>query len=392
VTLDALATLRRLVAIPSVNPMGHDVSGPEFGEARLTEYLESLFDRLGLEHCRDPVHPGRDNLVARLDGDVPCDRGGSLVLLGVHQDTVPVDGMTIEPFAARVEGGRVFGRGACDVKGGMAAVLAAVARLAGERPRGMPTVIVACTVNEEHGFSGARALARWCGPSGGGLLPRAPDAAVVAEPTELNVVVAHKGVARWKCHAKGRAAHGARPDAGANAIHAMAHLLVAIEHYAAEILGPATMNVGTIQGGSSVNTVPERCTIEIDRRLLPGEDPDDARGRLIEFVDGRATDRLPAGTSVEHEPLNLRGRALSDECNGPLADRLLRSIEQVAAEPRKIRVPYATNAALYAAAGVPSVVFGPGSVKQAHTADEWIEVESLRQATEIFGRFVREFS
>lgn len=374
----------------------------------MAAHLEKVLQGLGLVVERQEVADGRENLIGRLDGDVPPGQGGKLILLDAHQDTVPVDGMTIEPFKAELREGRIYGRGACDVKGGMAAILAAVAELARHRPPGMPTVVVACTVNEEHGFTGALELTKLWTDRSGGIIPRAPDAALVAEPTDLNAVVAHKGVVRWKCHTKGRAAHSARPDAGHNAIYAMAHVIRAIEYYAAEIvgrlpaplggrdpngqdLGPATVNVGTIHGGTSVNTVPERCSIEIDRRLLPGEEPDEARRHLIDFVNGRLNDRERSGTSVEHEPLNLRGLALSDQCNGPLADRLLLAIGQVTANRRKIGVPYGTNAAIYAAAGVPSVVFGPGSIDQAHTADEWIDLESLRQAAEIYERFVRAF-
>jgi acetylornithine deacetylase/succinyl-diaminopimelate desuccinylase family protein len=404
VNLDPVDLLCQLVNTPSVNPMGGPLSGPTVGEGRLTELLHGVLQQLGLVVERQEVAPGRENLIGRLDGDVPPEQGGGLILLDAHQDTVPVDGMTIDPFNAELREGRIYGRGACDVKGGMAAILAAVARLAQQRPAGMPTIVVAFTVNEEHGFTGALELAKLWTDRSGGIIPRPPDAALVAEPTDLNVVVAHKGVARWNCHTRGRAAHSARPDAGANAIYAMGHVIGAIEHYAAEIVGsheapcssgqelcPATVNVGTIHGGTSVNTVPERCTIEIDRRLLPGEDPDDARRHLIDFIDGRL-DQQRSGTSIEHDPLNLRGLALSDAHNGPLADRLLHSIGQVTANRRKMGVPYGTNAAIYAATGVPSVVFGPGSIDQAHTADEWIDVESLNQATKIFDRFARMFS
>src|SRR5207249_11663727 len=121
-------------------------------------------------------------------------------LFEAHQDTVPVDGMTIPPWTPDVRDGRIYGRGSTDIKGGMAAMLAALSRLAIERPPNMPTIVLACTVNEEHGFTGATHLTKlWTG-GGSKLMPRAPDAAVVAEPTLLNVVVAHKGVVRWRCH------------------------------------------------------------------------------------------------------------------------------------------------------------------------------------------------
>ncbi|HEX5446882.1 MAG TPA: M20/M25/M40 family metallo-hydrolase, partial [Pirellulales bacterium] len=153
--LDLVQTLSDLVAIPSVNPMGRPLDGPEYYEERVTDYLQRLFERLNLPWQRQPVEPRRENIIARLDGDRSPADGGQVVLLEAHQDTVPVDGMTIDPWKPQVRDGRLYGRGACDIKGGMTAMLGAVARLAEDRPSGMPTVIMACTVNEEHGYSGA---------------------------------------------------------------------------------------------------------------------------------------------------------------------------------------------------------------------------------------------
>ncbi len=237
--LDPIETLAQLVAIPSVNPMGKEgVSGPPFCEDRLTVYLEETFRRLGLAVERQPVAPGRENVIARLDGELPPRRGGQVVLLEAHQDTVPVEGMTIEPFRPEVRDGRLYGRGACDTKGGMAAMLAAVARLAEQRPPGMPTIVMSCTVNEEYGFTGASILTGLWTVRTGGIIPRRPHAAVVAEPTGLNVVVAHKGMVRWKCHTSGRAVHSAQPEAGENAVYKMARVLLAIERYAQQGVGP----------------------------------------------------------------------------------------------------------------------------------------------------------
>jgi acetylornithine deacetylase len=396
VQLDPLKTLAQLVAIPSVNPMGRSVCGPPFFEDRLTEHLAGLLVRLGFVVERQPVAPGRENLIARLDADVPPERGGRLILLDAHQDTVPVDGMTIEPFLPVIRDGRLYGRGACDAKGGMAAMLAALARLADQRPPGMPTVLLSCTVNEEYGFSGAEALTRlWTGQSSG-IVPRRPDAAVVAEPTGLEVVVAHKGVVRWRCHTTGRAAHSAEPQSGENAIYKMAHVLVAIERYAHgavggmashPLCGPATLSVGTVHGGVSVNTVPDRCTIEIDRRLPPGEQPEEARRRLIDYLAGAVEPASPP----QHDPPFMLGPALSDDANRPLAERLSAVVREVVGGCRQVGVPYATNAAFFAAAGVTSVVFGPGWLAQAHTQDEWLPLEQLQQAAEIYYRFVRAF-
>jgi len=390
--LDPTETLARLVEIPSLNPMGRPVSGPPFGEDRLTDFLERTFDGLGLVSIRQPDALGRNNLIARLDGEIPADRGGRLILLDAHQDTVPVEGMTIEPFSPDVRNGRLYGRGSCDTKGGLAAILAAISRLVDQRPPSMPTILISCTVNEEYGFTGAAALAKLLASDVSTIIPRRPDVAVVAEPTELNVVVAHKGVVRWKCHTSGSACHSAQPEEGRNAIYRMARTLTAIEHYAREVVGEtashplcgsATLSVGTIHGGTSVNTVPDRCTIEIDRRLPPGDGPDEARRKLIDYLDRVAELDFP----LEHDPSFMQGLSLSDEANGPLAERLSAVVREVTGGCRRLGVPYATNAAFYAAAGVPSVVFGPGFLEQAHTADEWLPIDQLEQAAEIFYRF-----
>jgi acetylornithine deacetylase/succinyl-diaminopimelate desuccinylase-like protein len=394
VAFDLSQTLSRLVAIPSVNPMGGDALGPEFGEARLTDHLQALFGRLRIPCRREPVHPHRENLIARLDGEVPLERGGKLVLFGAHQDTVPAGGGARRPFVPEVREGRVYGRGACDVKGGMTAMLGTLARLADERPPGMPTIVMACTVNEEYGFSGARALVASCRQDKGGMIPRAPDAAVIAEPTDLDVVVAHKGVVRWRCHTRGRAGHSAQPVPGDNAIYRMAPALVAIERYQREVVGslachplcgPATVSVGTIRGGISVNTIPSRCTIEIDRRLPPGEDPQAAYRHLVDHL-AVETD---LDVRLEHDPPFMEGPALSDDANGPLADRLAGIAGEVAGRCRQVGVPYATDAAFIATLGTPTVVFGPGSIAQAHTDDEWLALDELEQAAEILYRFVR---
>lgn len=391
--LDPLETLRELVAIPSVNPMGRPVSGPEFFEQRVTVYLQALFRRLELPWQRQPLEPKRDNIVARLDGAIPPEEGGPLVLFEAHQDTVPVDGMTIEPWTPTVRDGRIYGRGSCDIKGGMAAMLAALSRLAAERPANLPTIIMACTVNEEHGYSGAADLARlW--ESGDGIIPRRPDAAIVAEPTDLQVVVAHKGALRWRCHTRGRAAHSSQPQRGENALYRMARVLQALESYHREVTptlpnhplcGHATLSVGTITGGLSVNTVPDHCTIEIDRRVVPGEQSGPALQHVVDYIKNYPGVDFP----VEHDRPYMDGATLSDDANGPIAERLVDVVRRHIGPCEKIGVPYGTDASRISAAGVPSVVFGPGSIDQAHTADEWLSIDELNKATEALYHFGR---
>ena len=226
----------------------------------------------------------------------PPEAGGTLLLFEVHQDTVPVDGMTIEPWNPVIRDRRLYGRGSCDVKGGMAAMLGALVRLAETRKSRLetcPTVIMACTVNEENGFTGATGLCRFWSDLDSPLIPRRPDAALVAEPTSLGIVVAHKGVVRWRCHTHGRAAHSSQPEQGDNAIYRMAAVVAALERYACEVLptqaehrlcGHPTLSVGTIAGGTGVNLVPRQATIEIDRRLAPGEQPAQAYQQAIAYV------------------------------------------------------------------------------------------------------------
>jgi acetylornithine deacetylase/succinyl-diaminopimelate desuccinylase-like protein len=420
-SLDAVQLLTDLVRIPSVNPMGRPVSGEIYYEHRVTDFLQQLFQGLNLPWERHTVAPQRDNIILRVDGDKSPERGGRIVMFEVHQDTVPIEGMTIDPFAAEIKDNRLYGRGACDIKGGMAAMLAAAARLAAEKPRGRPTLIVACTVNEEHGFTGAThwaatysrqvtagkpkrtakaapAARRTSGESAelpiSKLLPRVPDATIVAEPTRLNVVVAHKGAVRWRCHATGVATHSSQPHLGDSAIYHMARVLAVLEQYGRDVVpslgshplvGHPTLSVGLISGGISVNTVPDRATIEIDRRVLPGEDPQAAFDHAVDYVNTRVT----AGTPVIHDPPFMFTRGLADDHNAELAARLGEVIRQHGGPGERLGVPFGTDAPHFAATGSPTVVFGPGSIDQAHTADEWLDLDELRAASEILFDFVR---
>lgn len=390
--LDVVETLCDLVRLPSVNPMGRDVTGDEFYEHRVTEYLQRAFERFGLPWQRQTIAPKGDNILARLDGDVPPEEGGKILMFEVHQDTVPVDGMTIPPWTPDISNGRVYGRGSCDVKGGMACILAALSRLAEERPPGLPTVVMACSVNEEYGFTGASQMPTLWESGASGLIPRAPDAVVVAEPTELDVVVAHKGAVRWCCHTSGRAAHSSQPESGDNAIYHMARVLTALEKYARDVVpnlghhalvGRPTLSVGVISGGISVNTVPDRCTIEIDRRLLPDEDPMSALEHAKAFLADELGDSVP----LEHDEPQLSMRGLKDDLNAALAAGLSETSRQHGGRGQCVGVPYGTDGPAFYSAGIPTVVFGPGSIEQAHTADEWVAIDQLHAATEILYQF-----
>ena len=403
--LETTRLLRDLVSIPSVNPMGRPLTGPEIFEHRITAYLEEFFRSLGVPYERQTVAPLRDNIVAKFD----LPGSGPTLIFEVHQDTVPTDQMTIPPFGAAVENGRLYGRGACDIKGGMAAMLAAFARIVREKPAGgARRVVMACTVDEEFTFLGVQRLAKTdfragivgqtflsanTGRQTGMSAPQKPVFAVVAEPTQLQIVDAHKGAVRWVLTTTGRACHSSRPELGVNAIYHMARLMPVIERYAAEVrasltdarLGSPTLSVGMIAGGTSVNTVPDRCSIEIDRRLLPGEDADTAQRHFI----ARMRAEIEPDVVFECPTPYLAAPALGPTGSADLVARLGAAIDSVIGAHLVQAVPYGTDAAPLAAAGVPSVVFGPGDIARAHTRDEWVPLGEVEQASEILVRLAR---
>jgi acetylornithine deacetylase/succinyl-diaminopimelate desuccinylase-like protein len=404
--LDPVETLQKLIQTPSVNPMGRSLSGSPYGESRMTELLVGICREQGWPWLRQPVHPERDNLVVYFEGNPSPQGGGELLLWDVHQDTVGVEGMTVDPFGGEVRDGRVYGRGASDVKGSMAAMLAALSRLDPRSTARRPSILLACTANEECGFTGARELAarfaatraprnvvygaRASDQDESRFFAAAPNAAIVAEPTEFNVIVAHQGQVRWRCHTVGRAAHTSRPDMGINAIYAMSQVVQAIEQYHKRLAttgiehplcGRPSVCVSTITGGVGVNTVPERAMIEIDRRLAPAEEPTAAYGELIDYI---AVNADIGQCRIEHDAPFMQSRGLSDADNRSFASQLAKLVQKHGRPGEVCGAPYGTDAAAYSAIGIPTVVFGPGSIDQAHTADEFIEIDELQLAADVF--------
>lgn len=394
--------LQKLLAIPSVNPV-FGAANPEWlGEARLTDFLQNWATEHGWKWLRQQVHPGRENLVVV----IPPTQSGPPLLWEVHQDTVGVGGMQIDPFAGIEREGRIYGRGACDVKGSMAAMMTAAATLqqSGE-PHG--PLLLAFAVNEECGFSGAKALSRiWADENTPPLAPLEgeeqvqgplslaelrelrPQRAIVAEPTDFQVVVAHKGIIRWRCHTRGRAAHSSQPQLGKNAIYAMTEVITAIRDFDREVLsqrgldclcGRPTVSVNTVQGGTGANVVPDHAIIDIDHRLMPGELPSEAQQELIEFIAGR----IPVDTSIEHEPPWNQSRGMQASDNRAWAEQVAKIVGD---SSEIVGVPYGTDAWVFAALGIPTVVLGPGSIAQAHTEDEWISVAELERGVEVYRR------
>jgi len=373
---EASRILRDLVRLPSVNPMGRGLEGPTIFEERVTAYLDGYLRGIGAPVERQLVAPQRENVVARFDSQ----GAQRTIVFEAHQDTVPVEQMTVDPFGGEIRDGRLYGRGACDVKGGLTAMLLAFTRLVREKPKGAANVILACTVDEEHTFLGVLKLVE----------NLKADAAFVAEPTQLRIVHAHKGVVRWHVTTPGRSCHSSRPEQGINAVNRMGKLLGAIERYADglrrsksdPLLGPPTLSVGRIEGGLSVNTVPDFCRIEVDRRLIPGEEPLEGPRHFFNYLLRQTDVDFPFAIS---EPW-LHCPALSPQLSGQLIQQLGQIIDSVIGNHIVEAVPYGTDASSIAQAGIPAVVFGPGDIAQAHTADEWIEIAQIDQAAEVLYR------
>jgi acetylornithine deacetylase/succinyl-diaminopimelate desuccinylase-like protein len=367
---DAAKLLAELIALPSVNPAFAEAGDPNAGEKRVCDFLAATAASAGLDVEMREVQPNRANLMARLEA-----RGKSKrrILLAPHMDTV---GASADQFTPTRKGDRLYGRGACDTKGSVAAMLTAVQRVAQNPNRPRETEIVFCGfMDEEDGQSGSRALAK----SG-----FKADLAIVGEPTLLQAVTAHKGDFWLKIVTKGKAAHGSKPHLGKNAVHAMCPIVEwletsyqgALRKKKHPLLGHPTINVGAIRGGQQPNVVPDRCEILIDRRTIPGET---ARSVIAELEPILARH----GGKLENYKAN--------DCLPMETDTRLPLVKQfmaLAKQRAPAGVDFFCDAAVLAAAGIPCIVFGPGDIAQAHTSDEWISLKSLEGATAMLERFL----
>lgn len=368
--------LRELIALPSVNPAFLPAGDPLAGEQRVTDFVASIGAQAGLSVDFQNVLPGRRNVLLRL---APSGRTRHRIVLAPHFDTVgSVDG-SLKIFTPTVAQGRVWGRGACDTKGCVASMLTALFDLAASPSRPTETEIVfAGLIDEENQQMGSRALSR--------SRLRA-DFGIVGEPTRLEVVTAHKGDVWARLQTVGKAAHGARPDLGINAVRSMARVVELLEgDYAAELalrpdhplLGRPTINVGRIRGGSQPNIVPDRCVIEVDRRTVPGETEAGAKREIETFLRKR-------GVSVTLVDMKgVTAPPLETDPQLPWVRAFLKATGRTT--PRG--VTYFCDAAILALGGTPCVVFGPGDIAQAHTAREWISIASLERGTALLKRFL----
>ena len=375
--VDAIRLLRELIAIPSVNPMGRGGGGAV--ERGVADHLEALLRREGVECERQPVSEGRENLIAVVRPSGTERRARRGLMLCSHMDTVPAENMAFDPFDPVVRDGRVYGRGACDAKGPVASMVAALVEHSRTRERPAP-VVFAATVDEEFSFTGAWKLVEREWPV---------SACVVGEPTLLNLIVAHKGVARWRVKVRGRSAHGATPHLGRSAVYDGARVALALEAYAEELsrrephalLGSPTLNVGRVAGGQAVNVVPDLCEFEVERRLLPGED-----GRAEVRACGEwLRARVGEGIEILVEEPYLVDPALDT----PRGAEVVRAVSEAHASVlgRECSIEgahYGTDGSKLALRGIETVVCGPGDIARAHTRDESVEVEQVETGARLY--------
>jgi acetylornithine deacetylase len=365
--MDAAGLLADLVAIDSVNPAL--VAGAA-GETQIAAYVAAWMGEHGLEVTVVDEPAGRPSVVGIARGT----GGGASLMLNGHIDTVGVAGMQ-RPHEPLIRDGRMYGRGAYDMKGGVAACMLAGAAAAGAGLRG--DVIVTAVADEEHASEGVQAVLRRFGA----------DACVVTEPTALRACVAHKGFVWAELETRGRAAHGSRPDLGVDAIAGMGPVLAGIRALQARLdafphplLGPASLHASLIDGGQELSSYPARCVLGVERRTLPGEGSEDVRRELEELLslareaDPRLEIELRLG--LQRDPFEVDP--------GAEIVTLLRAaaLATLGAEPEIYGDHPWMDAAFTSAAGIPTVVFGPGGAG-AHAIEEYGDIDSVTRCAEV---------
>ena len=369
---EVISLLSDLVRIPSVHPRLGDGNG----EAEIARYLVDRLRSLGLSPVVTEVRPGRPNVLVT----VPGQAGGRHLLFEAHTDTVPPSTGQVDPFVPRIQGDRLYGRGSCDTKASVTAVFTALKSVLA-LPERHATVSAAFTMGEELGHEGAKHLAA------SGL--RA-DGAVIGEPTGLDVVVAHKGAVRWKMVTLGRSAHSSNPEKGCNAILKMATVIRALEERLLPrfderrhpMLGPPTLCVGRIEGGLQVNVVPDRCVIEVDWRILPGETWESARKELEAALAPALAEDRELQLVIE-EPYQIFG-GMETPVDAPIVRLAREAVRRIDGEHAVCGVAYGTDGAEFSPAGIPCVVLGPGDIAQAHTSAEYVEIQQVVKAAAVY--------
>ena len=382
------SVLDLLIEMISFDTVNEHISERHFPEKKMMEQIESYALQWGFQVSRLPIANTSANSAFNLLITYEAYKDAPWLLFESHADTVDVKNMTVNPFIAEVIDGKLYGRGACDTKGSGASMLWALQKYSQgvDKPNNIALLFV---TDEEISKTGANSFVGAQLPQ----LPWKPVGVIVGEPTMCKVIVAHNGVLRWKIRTKGVAAHSSNPANGRSAISAMAKLILEFERiYCAEthaihpLTGRSACSVNTINGGSAVNIIPSNCEIEIDRRILPGEDPLDVRKSIQAVLDRISL----ADSSIEVETSEpFIDFPLDPLSNVEFAAQISKSLDSLGFADELLGVAYGTDASTYSFAGLSAVVIGPGSIDQAHTKDEWIEVQELDKAVVIYEQFMK---
>jgi len=365
--------LSRLVRIPSVNPAQAGPKAGVPGEAALAAAVREWFQEFGGEVDGEEVYPGRPNVYGIWRG-----RSDRWMAVDVHLDTVGVEQMEGDPFSGEIRAGRVYGRGAVDTKPTLAVVLALLESLRQTGRTPAANLLIAATVDEEVNARGAPASAAWIRQR---QLPI--DQLVIAEPTLCSPVYGHKGIFRLEFRIEGLSTHSSQPHLGKNAITAAARLALALEAEGEHLqslspqspLGNPTLTVARIQGGRGLNVVPDSCTLAFDRRVVPGEKADEIQAGLLELARHHCPLPFTIGSVRYKDPF-------FQSPNTPW----MRQLAAWSGREPAI-VPFCTNAPSYRGIAQEYVVIGPGSISQAHGAEEWVEIAELEKIAAVYARW-----
>jgi len=372
----AARLLADLVAIPSVNPMGRPWEAGEPVERGVSRYLEQLLAPYRVAVTRQVVSPVHENLLVRIPGR----EEGPATLFESHMDTVPADDWLDRAFTPRVEGEVLYGRGACDDKGCLAAMVLAVLDLLESGTIPPRPILLLAAGDEEYSQTGIKHFIQ-----GSERVARG----VFGEPTQLVPVIQHKGTVRWDITVRGRSAHTARPELGRNAILGMLAVIGQIQEHERTLqdrfrnplLSGPTLTVTKIQGGRTRNAVPDECTVALDFRVLPGMDPESARAELIRAL-------AATGEAIVHHPPQLVTPPLATTADDPFALAVREICRETLGEAVELAgVPYGTDA-YWLSEGAPAIVLGPGSIASAHAVDEHVEVGEVLKAAAIYRRIM----
>lgn len=371
---------KELIALRTVNPPGN--------EEEAANYMAELMEAEGLRTSLQFVEAGRPNAIGDLGGKASGSESLPTLLLNGHLDVVPPgEGWRTDPFEPIIRDGRLYGRGAADMKGGLASILGALRALsmAGAEEAFKGCLRVAAVVNEERGGTGTRFLLEDPG------FTKPYMAAVVCEPTDLEVQTCHKGTLFFSVTVHGRSAHGSRPEEGLNAIYGMVEVIKALRLFHSELqkkrrhplLGTPSLNVGTIHGGTVTNAVPDRCVITVDTRLIPGEKAEERIAEVEAFLQdvrkanpqmGFVLDRILSVEPAETPPEAEVVKALLEAQEFALGTRRPISGFEACCDASP----------LVNMAKIPTAIFGPGRLREAHTANEFVEVSQLSVAAKCY--------